>query len=111
MSDDAEVGGARSVGVHHEDRVVAGSVAVKGNVPTVWRPRRDILRRWGRRETGLPGSIRIHDVDLVVAVARADERQPATVGRPGRIGVRRSRGEPGLSRTVWIHHVDFGIPV
>jgi len=53
-----------------------------------WRPaRQELVLARGRRQPHGVGSVGVHDVDLVVPVAPAHERDPAAVRRPSRLTV------------------------
>src|SRR5207247_1781451 len=68
----------------------------------------------GARELGDFAPVRVHDVDLVVAVAVAGERDLLAVARPRRIKMPdggRSVGEGGDSAPVRVHDVDLVVAV
>src|SRR5216117_3987542 len=64
---------------------------MKRDLGTVGGPRGGIVHPRVCREPGLAGAVRVHDVDLLVAISVTDEGDPGAVGGPGGEPVRGSR--------------------
>ena len=109
-----ELGGPGPVRVHDENMELAAvAVAREHETPAVGRPARAIAlvpaRVVGEPCDSTP--IRVHDIDLFVAVAGADERDLLSVGRPGGRRSRAVMGQLGHPAPVYVHHVDVSVTV
>src|SRR5207249_4442469 len=91
----------------------AVAVAREHEAPAVGRPARAIAlvpaRVVGEPCDSTP--IRVHDIDLFVAVAGADERDLLSVGRPGGRRSRAVMGQLGHAAPVYVHYVDIEVAV
>jgi hypothetical protein len=107
---------AGAVCVHDVDlgagRAPAGAAATVEDDSPVARPGRNGIRRGVGREPGLGRSVRVHLVDLVIAVSVAREGDLGAVSRPagGDVAARAVRNV-GLCAPFRVHRVDLLVAV
>ncbi len=113
--------GGRARHVLHDDQAVTGRIPIKGDPGPVGRPGGSALAARAAPKQTLPASVGVHQIEVepptLAAVAVCHEGDLLTVGREGRIGLRRpirvvgGRGQIDQPRAIGIHHEDVVVAI